>query len=461
MKQDRVSLKNLAAQIDDPRMAALIDSPLRHRIIIWLSVAIVGGFVALAAIAQLEEITRGVGKVIPSSHLQIVQNLEGGIIKSIAIREGEHVAQGQSLLEIDDTRFRSDLREQETQTLALQAQVLRLKQEIKALEIDKQEEQSWKDSIRIIEQPVIFPANLQEHAPDVVQLETDGFHTRIAGLRSILSVAATRIEQQEQELVEINNRMRRAGQSYALVQQEINMTAPLAKDGIVPPVELLKLQRQANDLLAEKEAAELMLPKAQAALREAIAKRRDDAQKWLTESQQKLSEIDAQFQRLSEAQVGMQDKVQRTQVVSPVAGTVQKIHINTVGGVVQPGSPLVEIVPSDDRLLIEARVLPKDIAFIRRGLKAIVRLSAYDFAIYGSLQGTVEYISADTVADEDGNSFYVVRIRTVENTLHGRSDLQIVPGMQATVDIITGQKSLLTYLLKPILRAREIALTEK
>ncbi|MGL6147159.1 MAG: HlyD family type I secretion periplasmic adaptor subunit, partial [Plesiomonas sp.] len=159
--------------------------------------------------------------------------------------------------------------------------------------------------------------------------------------------------------------------------------------------------------------------------------------------------------------VGMQDKVQRTQVVSPVAGTVQKIHINTVGGVVQPGSPLVEIVPSDDRLLIEARVLPKDIAFIRRGLKAIVRLSAYDFAIYGSLQGTVEYISADTVADEDGNSFYVVRIRTVENTLHGRSDLQIVPGMQATVDIITGQKSLLTYLLKPILRAREIALTEK
>ncbi|MGL4930896.1 MAG: biotin/lipoyl-binding protein, partial [Plesiomonas sp.] len=311
MKQNRASLKDLATQIDDPRMAALIDSPLRHRIIIWLSVATVGVFVAWAAIAQLEEITRGVGKVIPSSHLQIVQNLEGGIIKSIAIREGEHVAQGQSLLEIDDTRFRSDLREQETQTLALQAQVLRLKQEIKALEIDKREELSWKESIRINEQPVIFPANLQEHAPDVVQLETDGFHTRIAGLRSILSVAATRIEQQEQELVEINNRMRRAGQSYSLVQQEINMTAPLAKDGIVPPVELLKLQRQGNDLLAEKEAAELMLPKAQAALREAIAKRRDDAQKWLTESQQKLSEIDAQFQRLSEAQVGMQDKVQR------------------------------------------------------------------------------------------------------------------------------------------------------
>ncbi|MGL4269342.1 MAG: HlyD family type I secretion periplasmic adaptor subunit [Plesiomonas sp.] len=461
MKLNRVSLKDLAAQIDDPRMAALIDSPLRHRLVIWLSAAVVVVFLIWAAIAQLEEITRGVGKVIPSSHLQIVQNLEGGIIKSIAIREGEHVAQGQPLLEIDDTRFRSDLREQETQTLALQAQVLRLRQEIKALEIDKREDIGWKDSIQIHDHPVVFPSTLQEQDPDVVQLETDGFHARIAGLRSILSVGATRIEQQEQELVEINNRMRRAGQSYALVQQEINMTAPLTKDGIVPPVELLKLQRQANDLLAEKEAAELMLPKARAALREAIAKRQDDAQKWLTESQQKLSEMDAQYQRLSEAQVGMQDKVQRTQVVSPVAGIVQKIHINTVGGVVQPGSPLVEIVPSDDRLLIEARVLPKDIAFIRRGLKAIVRLSAYDFAIYGSLQGTVEYISADTVVDEEGNSFYVVRIRTVENTLNGRPDLQIVPGMQATVDIITGQKSLLTYLLKPILRAREIALTEK
>ena len=461
MKPNRVSLKDLAVQIDDPRMAALIDSPLRHRLVIWLSAAVVVVFLVWAAIAQLEEITRGVGKVIPSSHLQVVQNLEGGIIKSIAIREGEHVAQGQPLLEIDDTRFRSDLREQETQTLALQAQVLRLRQEIKALEIDKREDIGWKDSIQIHDQPVVFPSTLQEQDPDVVQLETDGFHARIAGLRSILSVGATRIEQQEQELVEINNRMRRAGQSYALVQQEINMTAPLTKDGIVPPVELLKLQRQANDLLAEKEAAELMLPKARAALREAIAKRQDDAQKWLTESQQKLSEMDAQYQRLSEAQVGMQDKVQRTQVVSPVAGTVQKIHINTVGGVVQPGSPLVEIVPSDDRLLIEARVLPKDIAFIRRGLNAIVRLSAYDFAIYGSLQGTVEYISADTVVDEEGNSFYVVRIRTVENTLNGRSDLQIVPGMQATVDIITGQKSLLTYLLKPILRAREIALTEK
>ena len=240
------------------------------------------------------------------------------------------------------------------------------------------------------------------------------------------------------------------------------MNRPLAKEGIVPRVELIKLERQVNEMRGELENARLLLPKQNALLRETILKRNDVALKFRVDAQKELDDKQSKLSQLAEGQVGLKDRVERTSVLSPVKGTIKTIKVNTVGGVVQPGMDLIEIVPIEDNLLIEARVLPKDIAFLRPGLPAIVKISAYDFAIYGGLKGTLEHISADTIQDEKGNAFYLVRVRTDKSYLGDASKpMPIIPGMMASVDIITGKKSVLEYLMKPIIRAKQSALRER
>ena len=240
------------------------------------------------------------------------------------------------------------------------------------------------------------------------------------------------------------------------------MNRPLAKEGIVPQVELIKLERQVNEMRGELENARLLLPKQNSLLKESILKRIDVALQFRVNAQKELDEKRNKLAQVTEGQVGLKDRVARTSVLSPVRGTIKTIKVNTVGGVVQPGMDLVEVVPLEDNLLVEARVLPKDIAFLRPGLPAIVKITAYDFAIYGGLQGTLEHISADTIQDDKGNAFYLVRVRTGKSFLGDASKpLPIIPGMMANVDIITGKKSVLDYLLKPILRARYTALRER
>ena len=240
------------------------------------------------------------------------------------------------------------------------------------------------------------------------------------------------------------------------------MNRPLAKEGIVPQVELIKLERQVNEMSGELENTRLLLPKQNSLLKEAILKRIDVALKFRVDSQKELEEKRSKLAQVTEGQVGLKDRVARTSVVSPVKGTIKTIKVNTVGGVVQPGMDLAEVVPLEDTLLVEAKVLPKDIAFLRPGLPAIVKITAYDFAIYGGLKGTLEHISADTIQDDKGNAFYLVRVRTEKSYLgDSKKPLPIIPGMMANVDIITGKKSVLDYLLKPILRARYTALHER
>ena len=250
--------------------------------------------------------------------------------------------------------------------------------------------------------------------------------------------------------------------SVDLAAQELSMNRPLAKEGIVPQVELIKLERQVNEMSGELENTRLLLPKQNSLLKEAILKRIDVALKFRVDSQKELEEKRSKLAQVTEGQVGLKDRVARTSVVSPVKGTIKTIKVNTVGGVVQPGMDLVEVVPLEDTLLVEAKVLPKDIAFLRPGLPAIVKITAYDFAIYGGLKGTLEHISADTIQDDKGNAFYLVRVRTEKSYLgDSKKPLPIIPGMMANVDIITGKKSVLDYLLKPILRARYTALHER
>ncbi len=247
-----------------------------------------------------------------------------------------------------------------------------------------------------------------------------------------------------------------------LARQELNISRPLAKEGIVPQVELIKLERQVNEMQGELEANRLLIPKLNSVLRETISKRNDIALKFRADSQTELNERQGKLSQLSEGQVGLRDRVDRTSVIAPLKGTIKKLKINTLGGVVQPGMDLMEIVPLEDTLLVEAKVSPKDIAFLRPGLEAVVKITAYDFTVYGGLHGKVEQISADSIQDEEGNSFYLVRVRTEKSYLGDELNaLPIIPGMLASADIITGKKSVLDYLLKPILRAKQSALRER
>ncbi|TOF02144.1 HlyD family type I secretion periplasmic adaptor subunit, partial [Vibrio parahaemolyticus] len=279
-------------------------------------------------------------------------------------------------------------------------------------------------------------------------------------LRNQLSVIDQQVEQKQQDLVEIEARVRNLRQSYQYAKKELDITQPLADEGVVPRIELLKLQRQVNDTRREMTSSELKIPVIKSAIKESMLNRIDVALKFRSEQQEKLNNAQDQLSALVESAVGLEDRVNRTVVVSPVTGKIKTLNVNTVGGVIQPGMDIVEIVPTEDTLLVEAKIAPKDIAFLRPNLNAIVKFTAYDFTKYGGLVGELEHISADTTQDEEGNSFYIVRVRTEKTSFGQDADLPIIPGMTASVDIITGKRTVLEYLLKPILSAKTNALKE-
>ncbi|MGL5597111.1 MAG: HlyD family type I secretion periplasmic adaptor subunit, partial [Aeromonas sp.] len=412
--------------------------------------------------AKLDEVTVGQGKIMPSRQLQVIQNLEGGIVKEIFVKEGDVVEKGQPLLRIDDTRFRSDFREREQEVVNLRGDVARLRAEMTSIDVRNDSSVGWRQQVTITESPIQFPKGYESEFPEYAKREHSVLRDRLNNLKNQLYIVGQQIEQKEQELIELNAKIRTVGRSVELARQELNISRPLAKEGIVPQVELIKLERQVNEMQGELENNRLMIPKLNSVLREAISKRNDIALTFRAESQTELNEKQGQLGKLSEGQVGLQDRVDRTSVVAPLKGTIKKLKINTLGGVVQPGMDLMEIVPLEDTLLVEANVSPKDIAFLRPGLDAVVKISAYDFTIYGGLHGKVEQISADSIQDKEGNSFYLVRVRTNKSYLGDELNaLPIIPGMLASVDIITGKKSVLDYLLKPILRARQSALRER
>ncbi len=348
----------------------------------------------------------------------MIQNLEGGLVKQILVREGEQVQKGQQLILIDDTRFRSDFREREQQVANLTASVLQLSASISSVIIDENfEEKNWANSVQLDYSKLAFPPVLSDSQPDLVERQRDQYRQDLDNLRNQLSVLSQQIKQKQQDLIEAEARIINLRQSYDYAKKELDITEPLANEGVVPKIELLKLQRQLNDTRRELTSTELKIPVLKSAVREAMLSRINAAQKFRTEQQDKLNQAQDKLSSLTESAVGLEDKVNRTVVVSPVTGTVKTLYVNTVGGVIQPGMNIIEIVPTEDTLLVEAQIAPQDIAFLRPDLPAIVKFSAYDFTRYGGLEGTLEHISADTTQDEEGNSFYLVRVRTKETTL--------------------------------------------
>lgn len=424
----------------DAEYCLVQQEPVRARLLVRLMLWSILAFIVLAAIIHVDEITKGEGKVIPSLQLQVLQSLDGGIVSQIAVREGDAVLAGQLLVQIDSTRFMSSAREGQAQYLSLLARAARLRALAEGRAFDP-------------------PAEALKEKPEIVEEERRLYESRASELEAQVSIARQQLLQRNQELLDVKARKEQSSQAYDLAIRELNVTKPLISSGAVSEVDLLRLERDVARYRGERDSAIAQIARVQAAITEAQRKIQEVELNFRNESRKEMAEVLGRLEALSENRVGLDDKVKHSAIRSPVKGTVKRLLVNTVGGVIQPGRDIVEVVPSEDTLLLEAKVSPRDIAFLRPGLKAVVKLSAYDFAVYGALDGKLEHIGADSITDEKGNTYYLVRIRTDRASLG--PNLPVIPGMMAEVDIVTGQKSLLSYLLRPVVRAKQNAFTER
>ncbi|WP_342625569.1 HlyD family type I secretion periplasmic adaptor subunit [Pseudomonas alkylphenolica] len=423
--------------------ALIEDAPRIVRMTIWGVIAFFLFLGIWANFAIIDEVTRGEGKAIPSSKLQKIQNLEGGIVAQIFAKEGQIVEAGDPLLRLDDTRFVSNVGETEADRLAMALRVERLSAEVE-------------------DRPLKIDEEIRKAAPSQAANEDALYQSRRQQLQSEIGGLQEQLVQRQQELREFSSKQAQYRNSLQLLRQEISMSEPLVAQGAISQVEVLRLKRAEVENRGQLDATSLAIPRAESAIKEVERKIDETRGKFRSDALTQLNEARTDLSKAQATGKALDDRVNRTLVTSPVRGIVKQLLVNTVGGVIQPGSDLVEIVPLDDTLLVEARIRPQDIAFLHPGQEAMVKFTAYDFTIYGGLKAKLEQIGADTITDEDNNTFYVIKLRTDRSHLGtDENPLLIIPGMVASVDIITGKKSVLSYLLKPIIRARAEALRER
>jgi membrane fusion protein, adhesin transport system len=413
----------------------------RAQTIVRAAAVVVLLLIVWAAWASLDEVTRGDAKVIPSRQLQLVQSFDGGVVSEILVREGQVVEKDQLLLKIDETRATSGVRESAAQGFALRARQARLRALAEAAPFA----------------PPAATGNAEERR--IVDEERRLFEAKMAELRNLMEINEQQLQQRQQELSEMRARKTSAVRSLEFSKRELAKTRPLLATGAVSEVDVLRLERDVSRSQGDAEQATAQIDRAQASVEEARRKMQETEISFRNEARREMAEVMGRLNALNEGAVALADRVDKSQIKSPVRGRVQRLLANTVGGVVQPGKDIVEIVPLDDALVLEAKVHPKDIAFIHPGQAATVKFTAYDFSIFGGLSAKVENISPDTVTDDRGNAFYLVRVRTAQTSFSEK--LPIIPGMTAEVDILTGQKTVLSYLLKPVLKAKAYALRER
>jgi adhesin transport system membrane fusion protein len=423
--------------------ALVEDAPRVVRLTIWVLLGFVAFLGIWANYAEIDEVTRGEGKAIPSSKLQKVQNLEGGIVSELFVREGQVVEIGAPLLRLDPTRFESNVGETDADRNAMQLRVERL-------------------SAEVDDRPLVVADALRAAAPAQAASEEALYLSRRQQLNNEVGGLEQQLVQRRQELQEFISKQAQFRNSLQLLRQEIGISEPLVAEGAISRVEVLRLRRAEVETRGQLDATTLAIPRAESAIKEVEQKIAETRSRFRSEALAQLNEARTDLNKAEATGKALEDRVKRTLVTSPVRGIVKQLLVNTIGGVIQPGSDLVEIVPLDDTLLVEARIRPQDIAFLHPGQRAMVKFTAYDFTIYGGLEAELEQIGADTVTDEDGNSFYLIKLRTRKSHLGSdEKPLLIIPGMVASVDIMTGKKSILSYLLKPIIRARAEALRER
>ncbi|MGE4317628.1 MAG: HlyD family type I secretion periplasmic adaptor subunit [Deferribacterales bacterium] len=424
--------------------AILQKSPAKTVMLLYIIGALIVVFLIWANFTYVDELTRGQGKVIPSSQIQIIQNLEGGIVNKLHVKEGDKVKKGQVLLEIDDTGFGSSFNEGRSKYYELKVRIARLQAEASG-------------------QPIHMDEELMKDFPNLTSSEMNLYNINKLRITNEQDVLRERLRQKQVELNDAQNRIKNLKSAKELIQREMNLTKPLYEKGLVSEVEYLQIKQKLLDNQNDIESTINMMNSAQSKIVEARNMLNESATKFRSDAQDQLSQALAEFNRTSATQVALQDRVNRTQVRSPVDGTVKRLMVNTIGGVVKPGMDIMEVVPGEDTLLIEAKIKPSDIAFIYPGQEAIIKVTAYDFAIYGGVTGVVTHISADTIEDEQKKeSYYLVHIKT-DKTYIGTEDNKkdIMVGMTVMADIVTGKKTIMQYLLKPILRAKYNALRER
>lgn len=393
--------------------------------------------------AILDEVTRGMGQVIPSQRVQVIQNLEGGIMEDILVRENQIVEKGDILIRISNEMAQSTLKDTASQALEHQAAIARLQAEASGVEPE-------------------FSEELQAKAPNAVRDQMNIHQARKDQLNQELAVLRSQHSQRLQEVQEMTIRRNQAATDLKLAQEQMSIAKPLMQKNVYPRVEYLSLERTVSSLRGDVQSLGVAIPRVQQAAQEIKQREAQRLAEFRAMALQEMNQHQVELNSKLHLLAAGQDRVTRTDVRSPVRGTVKQIVLNTVGGVVKPGEPIMEIVPLDDTLLIEANITPADIAFLHPGQKAMIKITAYDFSIFGGLEGVVEQISADTIENQKGESFYKVKLRTQASALIYRGEkLPIIPGMTASVDILTGKKSVLDYLLKPILKAKENALRER
>ncbi len=418
--------------------------PLSRHLLLVFIVGFCVCFILWANFAALDEVTRGNGKIIPSSEIQVIQNLEGGIVEEFLVKEGDVVTAGQVLLRLRDISAASDYGANRARYFGLLATSQRL-----------QAEAENSDSLR-------FSEEVKKNAPSSVREELESFTAGRRQLKQQISVLEQQLAQREQEILELKTRERDLSRVLALSREEKAMIAPLVARGSAPRIELVQLERGIQEKVTELNGVLQSMPRADLAVKEVQARINEIVETSRSEAQQQLSEATIEMDTIQQTLGALEDRKVRTEIRSPVNGEVKDLKINTVGGVVQPGSDIVEIVPHDDQLLVEARIRPSDIAFLHPQQKAVVKVTAYDFSIYGGLEAEVVDISADTIMDEQGESFYRVRIRTNQTELRRKGEvLPIIPGMVTSVDILTGKKTVMDYILKPFVKTLGSAMHER
>ncbi len=412
------------------------------RILVNVILVSVLALLVWAAFAEIDQITRGQGRVVTTSKVQVIQNLEGGIVADIMVHPGDLVQPGQPLLKIDNQRFASSFEESRWKLIELRLKAARLRAETGGkLEFDE---------------------NIAAKHPDLVANARKLYQAHMDFLDNQITIVKHQIAQRRGNIADSSSRINNLKKKRTLLKEQVAMTEPLVERGIESKTGFLALKRELIDINDKLQSETFAIKNARDAIKELNSKIDDLRMSFVNRAQKELNETVAEILQIKEKQTSLKDQVTRTLVKAPVKGIIKQIFVNTIGGVAKPGMDLVEIVPCEENLLAEVKIKPADIAFLKPGQKAIVKYSAYNFSQYGGLEGKITRISADTITDRRDRSYYLVYVKTDKNYLGGaEKPMKIIPGMTVTVDILTGKRTILDYMLKPLLQMRDKALTER
>lgn len=426
------------------RSAAVLEkTALRSRLFMWITFLTVIVFLVWADQAMIDEVVKGSGKIVPSSQIKTIQNLEGGIVKEILVKEGDLVKKGEPLLKMQDIYFSTTFEKNRLQYDELFAKSIRLKAEAYG-------------------KPFKGPGDVDNTQKSLIEKERSLYESNKKQLSKTQAILKAQMTQRSGELKEAREHYKELEKEMALVQKQIKINEPLVKKRIVPEVDFIKLQRDANNVQQQLTATRHLVASSQSMIAEAKSKLEESKLAFQNRAKEELNSIEAEMQRIKESQNALKDQVSRTLVRSPVDGVIKRLYVNTIGGVVTPGMNMMDILPTGDSLLVEVKIHPRDIAFLYPDQRAVIKVTAYDFAIYGGLTGKVVRISPDSINEPDGKMYYQVWIET-DRTFLGtvENPLKLIPGMVVNAEIVTGKKSVLDFLLKPLLRTKENAFKER